>query len=78
MEQSQSLEFLSKDFSKIDSHLIENLVQLLDEGATTSFITTYQRDKIGPLEENQVILIKNRYNFLKRLSARKEIGRAHV
>lgn len=51
---------------------VENTVRLMDGGATIPFISRYRKEMTGSLDEVQLMHIKEEYDRLKELDARKE------
>jgi uncharacterized protein len=51
---------------------VENTIRLMDGGATIPFISRYRKEMTGSLDEVQLMHIKEEYERLKDLDARKE------
>jgi len=51
---------------------VENTIRLLDDGATIPFISRYRKEMTGSLDEVKLMHIKEEYERLKDLDARKE------
>jgi len=51
---------------------VENTIRLLDGGATIPFISRYRKEMTGSLDEVKLLHIKDEYERLKELDARKE------
>lgn len=51
---------------------VENTLRLMDGGATIPFISRYRKEMTGSLDEVQLMHIKDEYDRLKELDARKE------
>jgi uncharacterized protein len=51
---------------------VENTIRLLDDGATIPFISRYRKEMTGSLDEVQLLHIKDEYERLKELDARRE------
>ena len=51
---------------------VENTIRLLDGGATIPFISRYRKEMTGSLDEVQLMHIKEEYDRLKELDARRE------
>ena len=51
---------------------VENTIRLMDDGATIPFISRYRTEMTGSLDEVQLMNIKDEYDRLKELDARKE------
>ena len=52
---------------------VENTIRLMDGGATIPFISRYRKEMTGSLDEVQLMHIKDEYDRLKELDARKEV-----
>jgi protein Tex len=50
---------------------VENTIRLMDGGATIPFISRYRKEMTGSLDEVQLMNIKNEYDRLKELEARR-------
>lgn len=51
---------------------VENTIRLLDDGSTIPFISRYRKEMTGSLDEVKLLHIKEEYNRLKELDARRE------
>jgi uncharacterized protein len=51
---------------------VENTIRLMDGGATIPFISRYRKEMTGSLDEVQLMNVKEEYDRLKDLDARKE------
>jgi len=51
---------------------VENTIRLLDDGATIPFISRYRKEMTGSLDEVKLLHVKDEYNRLKELDARRE------
>ncbi len=51
---------------------VENTIRLMDGGATIPFISRYRKEMTGSLDEVQLMNIKEEYDRLKELDARRE------
>jgi uncharacterized protein len=51
---------------------VENTIRLMDGGSTIPFISRYRKEMTGSLDEVQLMHIKEEYDRLKDLDARKE------
>jgi len=51
---------------------VENTIRLLDDGATIPFISRYRKEMTGSLDEVKLLHIKDEYERLKDLDARKD------
>jgi uncharacterized protein len=51
---------------------VENTIRLLGDGATVPFISRYRKEMTGSLDEVQLLHIKNEYDRLTELDARRE------
>jgi uncharacterized protein len=52
---------------------VENTIRLMDGGATIPFISRYRKEMTGSLDEVQLMHIKEEYDRLRDLDARKEV-----
>jgi protein Tex len=52
---------------------VENTIRLMDGGATIPFISRYRKEMTGSLDEVQLMYIKEEYDRLKELDARREV-----
>lgn len=53
-------------------HLIENTIELLEEGATIPFISRYRKERTGGMDEVQVASVSDSLERLKEIEHRKE------
>jgi uncharacterized protein len=51
---------------------VENTIRLLGDGSTVPFISRYRKEMTGSLDEVKLLHIKDEYNRLKELDARRE------
>jgi protein Tex len=51
---------------------VENTIRLMDGGATIPFISRYRKEMTGSLDEVQLMHIKEEYDRLKELDARRD------
>jgi uncharacterized protein len=51
---------------------VENTIRLMDDGATIPFISRYRKEMTGSLDEVKLMHVKEEYERLKELDARKE------
>ncbi len=65
------IEQLSKQLN-IKSTQIENVLTLLEEGSTVPFIARYRKERTGGLDEEQIRVIQEQYDYQVNLSKRKE------
>ena len=56
----------------LTSKQVKNTIQLLDEGATVPFISRYRKEMTDALDEIQVATIKEHYEKLLEIEARKK------
>ena len=56
----------------IQKEQIENVLTLLEEGATVPFIARYRKEKTGGLNEDQIREISKVYEYQLNLQERKE------
>jgi uncharacterized protein len=71
MSTNKNIELIAKKLGLHDWQ-VENTIRLLDDGATIPFISRYRKEMTGSLDEVQLLHIKNDYNRLKELDARRE------
>ena len=71
MSTNKNIELIAKKLGLHDWQ-VENTIRLMDEGATIPFISRYRKEMTGSLDEVQLLHIKNDYNRLKELDARRE------
>ena len=71
METNRNILLIAKKFALHDWQ-VENTIRLLDGGATIPFISRYRKEMTGSLDEVQLLDIKEEYDRLKELDARKE------
>jgi protein Tex len=62
---------LSQEFSVSQSQ-INNVLEMLSEGATIPFMARYRKERTGSLDEVQLREIVDRFNYLTELAKRKE------
>ena len=70
MSITKNIELIAK---KLELHdwQVENTIRLLDDGATIPFISRYRKEMTGSLDEVKLLHIKNEYDRLKDLDARR-------
>jgi protein Tex len=71
MGANRNIEFVAKKLGLHDWQ-VENTIRLMDGGATIPFISRYRKEMTGSLDEVQLMHIKEEYDRLKELDARKE------
>ena len=71
MSTNKNIEFVAKKLG-LHEWQIENTLRLLDDGATIPFISRYRKEMTGSLDEVKLMHIKEEYNRLKELDARRE------
>ncbi len=71
MSSNKNIELISKKLGLHDWQ-VENTIRLMDDGATIPFISRYRKEMTGSLDEVQLMHIKNEYDRLKDLDARRE------
>ena len=59
---------------KLGLHIwqVENTIRLLEDGSTIPFISRYRKEMTGSLDEVKLLHIKDEFNRLKELDARRE------
>jgi uncharacterized protein len=70
MSTNRNIEIVAKKLGLQDWQ-VENTIRLLDDGATIPFISRYRKEMTGSLDEVQLLHIKDEYERLKELDARK-------
>jgi len=71
MTADKHIEFVAKKLG-LHEWQVENTIRLMDGGATIPFISRYRKEMTGSLDEVQLMHIKDEYDRLKELEARKE------
>jgi protein Tex len=71
MGSNKYIEFVARKFG-LNDWQVENTIRLMDGGATIPFISRYRKEMTGSLDEVQLMNIKEEYDRLKELDARKE------
>ena len=71
MGANKNIEFIARKLGLHDWQ-VENTIRLMDGGATIPFISRYRKEMTGSLDEVQLMHIKEEYDRLKELDARKE------
>jgi uncharacterized protein len=71
MDTHRNIELVSK---KLGLHVwqVENTIRLIGDGATIPFISRYRKEMTGSLDEVQLMHIKDEYDRLMELDARRE------
>ena len=62
---------LAQEFS-VSLSQIDNVLEMLSEGATIPFMARYRKERTGSLDEVQLRAIVDRFNYLTELNKRKE------
>ena len=62
---------LAREFSVAQSQ-IDNVLEMLSEGATIPFMARYRKERTGSLDEVQLRAISDRFTYLTELNKRKE------
>ena len=71
MSTDKHISLIAKKLSLHDWQ-VENTIRLMDGGATIPFISRYRKEMTGSLDEVQLMHIKDEYDRLKELDARRE------
>jgi uncharacterized protein len=71
MGANKNIEFVARKLGLHDWQ-VENTIRLMDGGATIPFISRYRKEMTGSLDEVQLMHIKEEYDRMKELDARKE------
>jgi len=62
---------LTQELNQTEEH-IQNVVELLDEGATIPFIARYRKELHGSMDDQQLRALADRLQYLRNLQKRKE------
>ncbi len=68
---NEIIELVTKE-TKIKSSTITKVIELLDEGNTVPFIARYRKEMTSGLDEVEIKLIQDTYEYAKQLKERKE------
>ena len=68
---NEVIELVTKE-TKIKSSTITKVIELLDEGNTVPFIARYRKEMTSGLDEVEIKLIQDTYEYAKQLKERKE------
>jgi uncharacterized protein len=71
MNTNRNIELVAKKLG-LHEWQVENTIRLLDDGATIPFISRYRKEMTGSLDEVKLMHIKEEYERLKDLDARRE------
>jgi protein Tex len=71
MSSNKNIDLIAKKLG-LHEWQVENTMRLLDDGATIPFISRYRKEMTGSLDEVKLMHIKQEYERLKDLDARKE------
>ena len=71
MNTDKNIELVAKKLG-LNEWQVENTIRLMDGGATIPFISRYRKEMTGSLDEVQLMHIKEEYDRLKELDARRE------
>src|SRR5512133_3140727 len=71
MATNRNIEIVAKKLS-LHEWQVENTIRLMDSGATVPFISRYRKEMTGSLDEVQLMHIKEEYDRLKELDARRD------
>ena len=69
------LEMLAKELERKPEH-VENVVRLLDEGATIPFIARYRKELHGSMDDQLLRTLAERLQYLRGLAQRREAVKA--
>lgn len=72
MATNRNIELVAKKLGLHDWQ-VENTIRLMDSGATIPFISRYRKEMTGSLDEVQLMHIREEYDKLNELDARKEV-----
>lgn len=65
------LQILARELSRPEAH-IENVITLLDGGATIPFIARYRKEMHGSMDDTVLRTLEERLRYLRNLSERRE------
>ncbi len=71
MSTNRNIELVAKKLA-LHEWQVENTIRLMDAGATVPFISRYRKEMTGSLDEVQLMHIREEYDKLNELDARKE------
>ena len=71
------LETLAKELDRKPEH-VENVVRLLDEGATIPFIARYRKELHGSMDDQLLRTLAERLQYLRGLAQRREAVKASI
>lgn len=71
MNTNRNIELVAKKLG-LQEWQVENTIRLIDDGATIPFISRYRKEMTGSLDEVKLMHIKEEYDRLKELDARRE------
>ncbi|MDO9339216.1 MAG: Tex family protein [Bacteroidales bacterium] len=71
MNTNRNIELVAKKLG-LHEWQVENTIRLMDDGATIPFISRYRKEMTGSLDEVKLMHIKEEYDRLKELDARRE------
>ena len=71
------IQTLARELDAAPEH-VENVVRLIDEGATIPFIARYRKELHGSMDDQLLRRLADRLQYLRGLAARKEEVRAAV
>ncbi len=62
---------LAKEFGRAEEH-VENVIKLIDEGATIPFIARYRKELHGAMDDTSLRTLADRLQYLRNLAQRRE------
>src|SRR5512133_3907519 len=71
MATNRNIELVAKKLA-LHEWQVENTIRLMDAGATVPFISRYRKEMTGSLDEVQLMHIREEYDKLNELDARRE------
>ena len=71
------IQILAKELGRTEEH-IQNVVNLIDEGATIPFIARYRKELHGSMDDQLLRALADRLQYLRNLDARKEEVRSSI
>ena len=65
------IQTLARELGRTEEH-VQNVVQLIDEGATIPFIARYRKELHGSMDDQLLRELADRLQYLRNLEARKQ------
>ena len=71
------IETLARELGRTEEH-VQNVVTLIDEGATIPFIARYRKELHGTMDDQLLRTLADRLQYLRNLDARKGEGKNSI